>query len=595
MISNAAAFKPLIESYGKQIDVTITHGSSTYTSGDIASCNIETDGSLLTSVMREATIELDNAGDQSFCDSIKGDELNISLTVRGEAEPDTLLYEGANFTIPKNGAALPISEALEAGEHYRITTNGVEYSVLLTSSNVITGIPTGTDGLTYSIYRISETLVMAMSDSETFVVDTIKVEKIGARNEESRDFGTFTVVEAEYSDESSSVKLICYDKMISAMRTYVKFADFTKTVTLGSFLEQLCSQIGLTLTTKAFTNSDVVLDGEKYDDGQYTYRDVLTEIAQAAGGTIAIINDAVSVIYPTETNETISPDNLSAIAISDQYGPINSVVIARTPQEDNLYKQDETAADFHEIKIENNQLMDTHRDDFIDGIYNALHGLTFFPCEISSFGCCLFDIGDRFTLETLDGSVYSTIMLGNNIEITQGIQETIKSVIPEGTKTDYSTASKTDRVINQTVLRVNKQAQTIEAFVSKTEQDINGLAGEIGDITKRVSATMTADAIEFLVQQKVDGKQSIETSTGYTFDEDGLRIKKSGDEMENLLDNSGMYVKRGSEEILKANNEGVEAINLTARQFLVIGTHSRLQDYTDSSNKRRTACFWIGG
>jgi hypothetical protein len=89
----------------------------------------------------------------------------------------------------------------------------------------------------------------------------------------------------------------------------------------------------------------------------------------------------------------------------------------------------------------------------------------------------------------------------------------------------------------------------------------------------------------------VDGIDGITTSTGYTFDKDGLRIHKSGDEIENLLDNTGMYVNRSDENVLTANADGVQAINLTARQYLTVGQNSRFEDYDGN----RTACFFIGG
>lgn len=55
-----------------------------------------------------------------------------------------------------------------------------------------------------------------------------------------------------------------------------------------------------------------------------------------------------------------------------------------------------------------------------------------------------------------------------------------------------------------------------------------------------------------------------------------------------------MYVTRSEEEILTANNEGVNAINLTARQYLIIGKNSRIEDYTNGTDGNRTACFYIG-
>ena len=41
--------------------------------------------------------------------------------------------------------------------------------------------------------------------------------------------------------------------------------------------------------------------------------------------------------------------------------------------------------------------------------------------------------------------------------------------------------------------------------------------------------------------------------------------------MKTNIDEDGMKVYRNSEEVLTADNVGVNAINLTARQYLIIG------------------------
>jgi len=63
--------------------------------------------------------------------------------------------------------------------------------------------------------------------------------------------------------------------------------------------------------------------------------------------------------------------------------------------------------------------------------------------------------------------------------------------------------------------------------------------------------------------------------------------------MENLLDNTGMYVRRSGQVILQANAAGVVATDVTVRNYLVIGTHARLEDYTGSTDGNRTACFYL--
>ena len=55
-----------------------------------------------------------------------------------------------------------------------------------------------------------------------------------------------------------------------------------------------------------------------------------------------------------------------------------------------------------------------------------------------------------------------------------------------------------------------------------------------------------------------------------------------------------MRVNRGGNEVLTANNQGVQAEDLHATTYLIIGKHSLLQDYTTPSFNNRTGCFWNG-
>lgn len=116
----------------------------------------------------------------------------------------------------------------------------------------------------------------------------------------------------------------------------------------------------------------------------------------------------------------------------------------------------------------------------------------------------------------------------------------------------------------------------------------------------RISAIeQTASGIEIRITAIEEGEvDSVTTSTGYTFNKDGLTIHKDGEEIENLMDNTGMYVRRRTgetaENILTANNEGVNAINLTSRQYLIVGANSRFEDYNHNGDTR-TACFYTGG
>lgn len=133
-----------------------------------------------------------------------------------------------------------------------------------------------------------------------------------------------------------------------------------------------------------------------------------------------------------------------------------------------------------------------------------------------------------------------------------------------------------------------------------TKEDLEGL--EEVQMEQKTAIEQLSDSVNITIQEKVtelngkiDGINSITTSTGYTFDADGLRISKDNQEIENKITNEGMYVTRDDVPILTANSDGVKALNLTAEQYLIVGKNSRFEDYTGDSGEARTGCFWIGG
>ena len=283
--------------------------------------------------------------------------------------------------------------------------------------------------------------------------------------------------------------------------------------------------------------------------------------------------------------------------IGKTYGPVNSIVLARTPQEDNIYQQDTDSISTYgitEVKIENNPIIDSHREDFMAGICDAMFGLTFKVVELESFGIGYIGLGDLYTIVS-NGEEHPAIMLCDDLMITQGITESCVTKEPEVATTDYSAASTTDKTLRKTILRVDKQANEITAIASKTEE-IEGVVGGVSETVTRMAEVMIdSDSVDIKISKAVEGIDSIITSTGYTFDENGLNIHKDGEEMHNTLDNTGMYVRRDNEIVLEANNAGVNAINLTARHYLIVGDNARFEDYTNGTDSKRTACFYIGG
>lgn len=114
-------------------------------------------------------------------------------------------------------------------------------------------------------------------------------------------------------------------------------------------------------------------------------------------------------------------------------------------------------------------------------------------------------------------------------------------------------------------------------------------AAQFESLTNKVNATMTSEQVQLAISTEVaKGASKVTTSTGFKFDDSGLTISKTNSEMSTTIDEDGMSIYKGSEEVLTADNTGVDAKNLHATTYLIIGNNSRFEDYGS-----RTGCFWI--
>lgn len=137
----------------------------------------------------------------------------------------------------------------------------------------------------------------------------------------------------------------------------------------------------------------------------------------------------------------------------------------------------------------------------------------------------------------------------------------------------------------------NSTVEELKGMLNQSVEDINS---SLVTLSTQVSTQISEQDIQFKIESALsDGVASVSTTTGYTFDNDGLTIAKSGSEMTTTVTEDGMTVYKGSEKVLVANNEGVHAEDLVATTYLDIGGRSRFENF-ERSGSYRTGCFWIG-
>ena len=303
------------------------------------------------------------------------------------------------------------------------------------------------------------------------------------------DYGNYIVFESEKEEDKDVYRILCYDKMLNSMIPY-EGVNRSFPMNVREFLNAICVKLGLTLDSTEFTNYTQTIAGDIYEGLGYTYRDILDEIAQVAGGVICINdNDHVEVRYINNTNDTIDEEYLKDVNVNfgQKYGAVNSIVLSRSAESDNVYIRDEESIAENglcEIKIKDNQIMNfNNRSEFLPGLLDALGGLEYYINNFSSTGILYYDLLDRYNVQVGENT-YSCVLFNDEINITTGLEEIIYTEIPEQSETDYTKADKTDRKINQTYLIVDKQNQTIESVVKTVTQQNN----KISQITQTVDS-----------------------------------------------------------------------------------------------------------
>ena len=343
--------------------------------------------------------------------------------------------------------------------------------------------------------------------------------------------GFYIAEEPEYDAAQNLTSIIAYDELYPSMQAYDMSLDWTKGISLKNYLIAILNKLGINYDVQSLNlmaNADKVITSEKFLDiendsteSAYTYRDVLDEIAKAAGVTFAFHNSLrgdeykLYAIKPTESGYVIDESNLRSVTIGAKYGPVKGVVLSREPQEDNVFYPSNLTDFQTAVKISNVEIMEDakdndYRENFIEGIYNSVKNTEYYLYELDSFGMAFLNFGDIFTIKTADrenGIIgeekeYKTIFMRTDMTICNGIKEKSKLEAPQATSTDYSAAkSSTEKMLKWTMLRVDKQNQRIESYItdndsrySKITQTLKGLDVAINDEKNGLKAQMTATA-----------------------------------------------------------------------------------------------------
>lgn len=265
------------------------------------------------------------------------------------------------------------------------------------------------------------------------------------------------------------------------------------------------------------------------------------------------------------------------------------------------------------------------REDIATLVDNALAimgNITINQFDCNWRGDLSIEIGDKIDLVTKDNNKVTSYIINDTITYAGGLSESSSWNYEESEETESNPTS-LGEVLKQTYARVDKAAKQVEIVASETSANsaalstlqlntesisasvksletntneaIDNVNAGLNSLTQQVETKMTAEDVSIAIKSELDnGVSKVETTTGFTFNDEGLNISKTGSEMTTRINEDGMTVYRDNDEVLIANNEGVIAYNLHAETYLIVGESSRFEDY-EEDGETRTGCFWIGG
>jgi hypothetical protein len=272
--------------------------------------------------------------------------------------------------------------------------------------------------------------------------------------------------------------------------------------------------------------------------------------------------------------------------------------------------------------IRDNQLLEL-RDDIDVILDRAIEKVGNFT--INQFNCnwrgnYLLEIGDKIALVTKDNETVYSYVINDVMNYNGGFSETTSWNYLENENETSSNPTSLGETLKQTYAKVDKANKQINLVASETSANsdaISTLQLNVGSMTSSVSkavkdtedlkedvtalsTTLTQTAEDLKVSIKNNTKEEINeegikrvtTETGFTFNEEGLTVSKTGSNLSTTVSEDGLQIKRNDTPVLVANNNGVDAMNLHATTYLFVGKNSRFEDY---ANGTRTGCFWIGG
>ena len=431
----------------------------------------------------------------------------------------------------------------------------------------------------------------------------------------SHPVGVF-LTEKPVRSSANTMKLTAYDHVSKLDKDLTGWLEELTQwpYTLQQLAEMVCTACGTVLRKTELPNGNYSV--ERFTASGITGRQMMRWIGQLCGRFLrATPQGELEFAWYTESGLTVTPSGThfyyqGKLSYSDDtVAPVEKIQL-RQSQEDVGTIYPNISGDANTYRITANPLLSASSGDSLIGVaqtlYEHLQGVTYRPCKLTMPADFSIAAGDVITVTDRNGiSVTVYVMTrtqsGNTdtLECTGNARRDSTTAVNE---MSYKSLSGKVLELKTTVDGLKAENRDASGKMASLALDVDGIATEVSrqqsqldSVSSRLTGvTQTAEDVQIKVRSLMEeGTKKVTTETGFTFDSQGLTIRKSGTQMENLLNETGMFVKRSGEVILQADQDGVTAVDVTVRNYLQVGEHARFEDYSGGDDSKRTACYWI--
>lgn len=481
------------------------------------------------------------------------------------------------------------------------------------------------------VHRLNLHLIDVQRTLNISTANTLKISiGIGA---DYVGFPSFYVSEVHRDEKTNELSVTAYDTLYIAAEHTVSELTLTKPYTIKQFVEAVGTVLGVTVSgADGFTLS--YPNGANFE-GTETLREALDDVAEATQTIyyLDVNNNLCFRQLDKDGNAVLNIDKSKYISLKSGVGHRLQTICNVTELGDNVSESTTLVGSTQYVR--DNAFWEL-REDIATLVHDAITAIG--DISINVFNCTwrgnpALEVGDKISITTKDNKTLTTFLLNDTIKYDGSLQEQTQWKFNSNSAETESNPTSIGDALKQTYAKVDKAekqitllASSVEGYdekiaqlqltqnsisatvssVSQNQMDLTNSFANLQDninqqnqsnaeqfetLTKKVDATMTAEQVQLAISTELqNGVDKVVTSTGFTFNDEGLTISKSDSEMTTNIDEDGMSIFRNNEEVLTADNTGVNATNLHATTYLIIGTNSRFEDYGSD----RTGCFWIG-